>query len=172
MPDTECANGHIQEAHDKAEQASLEKDMRDLLAVRKPTAKQNSEYRKLKARHVAVLEKQAGGDRACVEPVSSPWPGASMLKPAPPDKTDVPRKVASTLFDDEDDGDEDEKEPMLPEFTSSAVFARAKGYMHRLVGWRLPRRSRPSCRPIVYTTVYAHPPPCPATAPQPDQSAH
>ena len=136
-----------------AEQAALEKDMRELLAVCKPTAKQNREYRRLKARHVAVLEEV---DRARVERMASPWPGASMIEPATPDDTDIHRKV-STLFDDEDDGDKDAKELMLPEVTSSVALARAKGQTRHSVGWHLSRYLRPSERPIVYTTVYAAP---------------
>jgi|APSaa5957512535_1039671.scaffolds.fasta_scaffold10178_3 hypothetical protein len=179
MLDT-CENRHIQEAHiaeqaalEKdmpellAEQAALEKDMRELLAVCKPTATQNREYCRLKARHVAVLEEV---DRARVEPMASPWSGSSMIEPATPDETDIHRK-ASTLIDDEDDGEKDEKELMLPEFTSSVALSRAKGQTHHSAGWHLSRYFRPSCRPIVYTTVYAAPlaqrPP-----PQPDQSSH
>ena len=182
-----------------AEQAALEKGMRKLLAVRKPTEEHNREYCRMKANHAAVLEKQAEVCRASVKPMASPWmtlwevqksklplpaPGASALEPATPGETDIPRKASTPqLFDgegefaksfgagsgDDDDSlrDEDEKEPMLPELTStatdcsrspsststhsaisrnheyrtpanSAALARAKDHRRRSVGWHMP----------------------------------
>ena len=56
-----------------AERAALEKGMRELLAVRKPTEEHNREYCRLKANHVAVLKKQAEVGQARVEPMASPW---------------------------------------------------------------------------------------------------
>ena len=137
-----------------AEQAALEKGMRELLAVRKPTEEHNREYCRMKANHAAVLKKQAEMGRARVEPMASPWltlwevqknklplpaPGASALEPATPRVRPIPRKASTPqLFDgegefaktfsagscdDDDDSlrDEDEKEPMLPELTSTAT---------------------------------------------------
>ena len=179
-----------------AERAALEKGMRELLAVRKPTEEHNREYYRMKANHAAVLKKQAEVDRARVEPMASPWltlwevqknklplpaPGASALEPATPLVRPIPRKASTPqLFDgegefaksfgagsgDDDDSlcDEGEKEPMLPELTStatdcssststhstisrnheyrtpanSAALARAKDHRRRSVGWHMP----------------------------------
>ena len=136
-----------------AEQDALEKGMRELLRLRKPTEEHNREYCRMKANHAAVLEKQAEVCRARVKPMASPWmtlwevqksklplpaPGASALEPATPGETDIPRKASTPqLFDGEgefaktfsagsgndDDSmrDEDEKEPLLPELTSTAT---------------------------------------------------
>ena len=100
-----------------AEQAALEKGMRELLAVRKPTEEHNREYCRMKANHVAVLKKQAEVGRARVEPMASPrltlWevqknklplpaPGARALEPATPRVRPIPRKASTPqLFDGE-----------------------------------------------------------------------
>ena len=100
-----------------AERAALEKGMRELLAVRKPTEEHNREYCRMKANHVAVLKKQAEVGRARVEPMASPWlslwevqknklplpaPGASALEPATPLVRPIPRKASTPqLFDGE-----------------------------------------------------------------------
>ena len=136
-----------------AERAALEKGMRELLALRKPTEEHNRKYCRLKANHAAVLKKQAEVGQARVEPMASPWlslwevqknklplpaKGASALEPETPRVKPINRKASTPkLFDgegefaksfgagsgDDDDSlcDEGEKEPMLPELTSTAT---------------------------------------------------
>ena len=56
-----------------AEQDALEKGMRELLRVRKPTEEHIMEYCRMKANHTAVLKKKAEVCRARGEPVARLW---------------------------------------------------------------------------------------------------
>ena len=85
----------------KAEQAALEKGMRKLLALRKPTEEHNREYCRMKANHAAVLKKQASLCLVCAPPPapSAPKCLATSATPASPLTPTPPAAFAATAVE-------------------------------------------------------------------------